>query len=161
MAIHHTYIYTYVSTYKHTQESTTHPKVTKQLNQTLSRPAPHSGWGVSLRRIPLRLGEGPNRNKKASRDHAQARPLSPRRVVCSLKTHSGRLGDHSRIKLWASLCTSRLGESISVRHCSHLHNAYPHPTEISKQFKSLRAIHKLKQTTNHTIQDKVHHTKTV
>jgi len=47
------YIYTYVSTYKHTQAITTHPKVTKQLNHTLSRPAPRSGGRASLRRDSL------------------------------------------------------------------------------------------------------------
>ena len=64
--------------------------------------------GISLRRDPSRLGE----------------------LCARSKTHPGRLSDHSRRKLWASLCTSRLGESISVCHCSHLHNAYTHPTEI-------------------------------
>jgi len=86
------YICTYVSTYKHTQAITTHPKVTKQLNHTLSCPTPCSGgraslrqdslaqtspppprrgletrnrnhYGVSLRRDPSRLGEWFARSK--------------------------------------------------------------------------------------------------
>ena len=146
-------LHTHHSSYNHTQlKQIIQEQTDIQSQHCLAQPlaqaeGSRSGEASSLKRIPLRLGEGSNKSKKASRDLAQARPLSPGRVVCSLKTHSGRLGDHSRRKLWAS--QDRLGESISVCHCSHLHNAYPHPTEISKQFKRPIAVHKLKQTTNH------------
>ena len=80
------YICTYVSTYKHTQAITTHPKVTKQLNHTLSCPTPCSGGRASLRQDSL----------------AQTSPPPPRRGLetrnrnhygVSLRRDPSRLGE--------------------------------------------------------------------
>ena len=120
MAIHHIYIYTYVSTYKHTQAITTHPKVTKQLNHTLSRPAPRSGGKASLRRDSLTQTSPPpprrgleTRNKNHCGVSHKARSLSPRRVVRSLKMMSRPPGRFFAKKGWASLRQTRLGEPDS------------------------------------------------
>jgi len=36
----------------HAQPKTDQPEINKHPNTALSRPAPRSGWGVSLRRVP-------------------------------------------------------------------------------------------------------------
>ena len=45
---------------------TDHPEINKHPITALSRPAPRSGWGVSLRRVPLRLGEGSKRKQESN-----------------------------------------------------------------------------------------------
>jgi len=112
--------YIHVSHYNiHTQTNIKHPRINKHLNTALSRPAPRSGWRVSLRRdvlaqaSPLRPGEPPSPRrglKKASRNQ---RGISLRRdpsrlseILALSKRRVGRLGDLSRKK--------GLGESLFI-----------------------------------------------
>ncbi|QCE07126.1 hypothetical protein DEO72_LG9g2142 [Vigna unguiculata] len=96
-------------THKRKQHLGTHPRL-----------APRSDWRVllkrewlSLRRAPLRLGESSTKRTVAPAQSRLGEIPSPKRDICSLKTRSSRLGDHSCRKPWASLCTSRLGEASS------------------------------------------------
>ena len=42
-----------------------------------------------------------------------------------------------------------MGETISARHCSHLHNAYTHTQQIFQPVQTLIAVHKLKESKNY------------
>ena len=95
-----------------------------------------SGKTVSPRRVPLRLGEGSKRTRKqrgislrwdpSRLDELCAR--SKHTLVAWATTRAESSGRASTHLAWAS--QARLGESIRVRHCSHLHRA---PNRGSKQ----------------------------
>jgi len=110
LASHCAYIRTYerVSHHNnHIQTNSNHPRAIKQPNSTLSRPAPRSGGtpsprrgleegtrsqrGISLRRVPSRLGEMFARSKVEQVAWATFRAK----------------------RVWASPCLSRLGETGS------------------------------------------------
>jgi len=76
--IPHAPLHTHHSSYNHTQPKQIIQEQTDiQSQHCLAQPlaqaeGPRSGEASSLGRIPLRLGEGSNKSKKASRDLAQA-----------------------------------------------------------------------------------------
>ena len=107
----------------HTQTNISHLIINKHPSSVLPRPTPRSGWRVSLRRDVLaqarraRLGEPPSPRrglKEASREHhgisLRRDPSRLGEVFARLKIWAGRLGDLSRIGVWASLRQTHLGE---------------------------------------------------
>jgi len=161
LRIPHTPLYTYHSSCIHTQPKQTIQEQTNIqsqhcLAQHLAQvEGSRSGETVSPRRVPFRLGEGSTGTRKQRGSRLSEIPLSPGRVVCSLKTHPGRLSDHSLRKLWASLCTSRLGESSSpgrVYQCLPLFAPATRihaPNRGSSQIQTFIAMHNLKEFSNH------------
>ncbi|QCD79370.1 hypothetical protein DEO72_LG1g3009 [Vigna unguiculata] len=95
-----------------------------------------SGETVSSKRVPFRLGEGSTGTSKQrgislKRDPSRLGELcarSKRTLVAQATTRTESSGRASAHLAWAS--QARLGESISVRHCSHLQIAFTHPTEV-------------------------------
>jgi len=89
---------TYLSVAPVVSASIIHTKPRKQSNIALPRPAPRSGWRVSLRRDVLaqasllRLSEG---SKKWSRSTRGVSPLAWARCSLAQKDTVGRLGDPS------------------------------------------------------------------
>jgi len=90
----------------HTQTNINHPRINKHPNNVLPRPAPRSGGTCSLRRAPIRLGEG-------SKEHPETNvgsrlgetPLTWAR--CSLAQKFSR-------SLGRPFAQTGLGESLSI-----------------------------------------------
>ena len=107
-----------------------------------------------LDKSPFRLGEGLTGTRK-QRGISLKRDPSRLGELCARSKHTGRLSDHSRRKLWASLCTSRLGESSSPRRVYQCLPLFAPATRIhapnrgSSQNQTFIAMHNLKEFTNH------------
>ncbi|QCD82807.1 hypothetical protein DEO72_LG2g3148 [Vigna unguiculata] len=92
--------------------------------------------------LPFRLGEG---SRKGTGNNAGSRlgetPLAwascllaqQHTLVAWATTRAENPGRTFAHFAWVR--QARLGKTISVRHCSHLHNAYTRPTEIFSQSK--------------------------
>ena len=147
-----------------------HHSIHTQLNrssknkQTSKHSIVSPSTSLRLRGLPQarqsRSSESPSAQARAQTGTGKQRGISLRRDPSPLgklfarsKTHSGRLGDHSCRKLWATLCTFRLGEASSpgqVYQCLPLFapaQRIHSPNRDSSQ--TLIAMHKLKEFANH------------
>ena len=94
--------YSFISNFQHNtqnQASIIHTKLRKQSNIALPRPAPRSGWRVSLRQdvlaqaSPLRLGEGSKKWSRSTRGISLRRdPSHLGEILARSKKHSRSLG---------------------------------------------------------------------
>ena len=104
------------------------PPPRRELDKEYSGP-----YAISLRRDPFRLSETSARSKHVLVVWVTTRAESPRRTSAHLA--------------WAR--QARLGETISVHHYSHLHNAYTHTQQRFQPVRTLIIVHNLKESTNH------------
>jgi len=83
----------------HTQTKTNHPRINKHPNTALSRPAPRSGWRVSLRRDSLAQASPPLPRRRLKTGTGKQRGILLRRDPSRLGEKAGRLGDTWRKRL--------------------------------------------------------------
>jgi len=146
--MHHTPLYTCPSSYINVRPKIDHSELSNiQIQHCLAQhlaqvDGPRSGETLSLRRVspPPRRGHQ-NRNRNNAGSCLGETPLAwascllvqNHTLVTWATTRAGSPRRAPAHLAWAR--QAPLGETISVRHCLHLHNAYTHPTDISSQFK--------------------------
>jgi len=109
----------YISLIIHSYPTKTdHQDINKHPIAALSRLAPHSGWGVSLRRDVLAQASPPSPRRGLEKENKSTCGISLRRdpsrlgeVLARSKRRAGRLGDLSRKSPKRAPCLSRLGET--------------------------------------------------